>query len=155
MVGLHPDLRKLMTMALDIGRFQLTRLPMGSIIAQDVFQQKLDAIFLSMPGITGIADDMVIFRKTDQEHDGNLLNFLEVCRKNNLTLNPDKMQFRLPQVSFFGHSWSNKGLSADPKTIEVVRRMEIPQDVETMRSFLGLINYLNHFSPRLAELTTH
>ena len=82
-----------MTMALDIGRFQCTRLPMGSIIAQDVFQQKLDAIFLSVPGITGIADDMNIFGKTDQEHDGNFLNFLEVCRKNNLTLNPEKMQF--------------------------------------------------------------
>ena len=93
MVELHPDSRKLMTMALDIGRFQWTRLPMGSIIAQDVFQQKLDAIFLSVPGITGIADDMIIFGKTDQEHDGNLLNFLEVCRKNNLTLNPEKMQF--------------------------------------------------------------
>ena len=106
-----------------------------------------------MPGVTGIADDMIIFGKTDQEHDGNLLNFLEVCRKNNLTLNPDKMQFRLPKVSFFGHSWSDKGLSADPKKIEAVKRMEIPQDVETMRSFLGLINYLNHFSPRLAELS--
>ena len=92
MVELHPDLRKLMTMALDIGRFWWTRLPMGSIVAQDMFQQKLDAIFLSVPGITGIADDVIIFGKTDQEHDGNLLNFLEVCRKNNLTLNPDKMQ---------------------------------------------------------------
>ena len=73
-----------------------------------------------MPGVTGIADDMIIFRKTDKEHDGNLLNFLEVCRKNNLTLNLDKMQFRLPKVSFFGHSWSDKGLSADPKKIEAV-----------------------------------
>ena len=116
---------------------------MGSIIAQDVFQQKLDAIFLSVPGVTGIADDMIIYGKTDCEHDGNLLNFLEVCRKKNLTLNPDKMQFRLPNVSFFGHTWSNKGLSADPKKIEAVKRMELPQDVETMRSFLGLVNYLN------------
>ena len=91
MVELHSESRKLMTMALDIGRFQWTRLPMGSIIAQDVFQCKLDAIFLSVPGMTGIADDMIIFGKTDQEHDGNPLNFLEVCRKNNLTLNPDKM----------------------------------------------------------------
>ena len=153
MVELHPKSRKLMTMALDIGRFQWTRLPMGSIIAQDVFQHKLDAIFLSVPGVTGIADDMIIFGKTDKEHDGNLLNFLEVCRKNNLTLNPDKMQFRLPKVSFFGHTWSDKGLSADPKKIEAVKRMEIPQDVKTMRSFLGLINYLNHFSGRLAELS--
>ena len=31
--------------------------------------------------------------------------------------------------------------------------MEIPQDVETMRSFLSLINYLNQFSPHLAELS--
>ena len=100
MVKLHPESRKLTTMALDIGCFQWTRLPMGSVIAQDVFQQKLDAIFLSVPGVTGIANDMIIYGKTDHEHDGNLLNFLEVCRKNNLTLNPDKMQFRLPKVSF-------------------------------------------------------
>ena len=151
-------------MALDIGCFQWTRLPMGSIIAQDVFQQKLDAIFLSVPGVTGLADDMIIYGKTNHEHDGNLLNFLEVCRKNNLTLNPDKMQFRLLKVSFFGHTWSSKGnfyghtwsskgLSADPKKIEAVKRMELPQDVETMRSFLGLINYLNQLSPSLAELS--
>ena len=31
--------------------------------------------------------------------------------------------------------------------------MELPQDMETMRSFLGLINYLNQFSPCLAELS--
>ena len=31
--------------------------------------------------------------------------------------------------------------------------MELPQDVETMRSFLGLVNYLNRFSPYLAELS--
>ena len=45
-VELHPDLRKLTTMALDIGKFQWTRLPMGSIVAQDMFQRKLDGIFL-------------------------------------------------------------------------------------------------------------
>ena len=50
MVVLHPDSRKLTTMALDIGRFQWARLPMGSIVAQDVFQRKLDAIFLDVPG---------------------------------------------------------------------------------------------------------
>ena len=38
MVKLHPDSRKLMTMALDIGRFQWTRLPMGSLVVQDMFQ---------------------------------------------------------------------------------------------------------------------
>ena len=31
--------------------------------------------------------------------------------------------------------------------------MELPQDMEMMRSFLGLVNYLNRFSPCLAELS--
>ena len=153
MVELDPESRKYTMMALDIGRFQWTQLPMGSIVAQDMFQRKLDAIFLSIPGVTGIADDMIIYGRADQEHDQHLINFLEVCRKNTLTLNPDKMQFRLPQVSFFGHQWSEKGLSPDPKKIAAVKRMNLPQDVETMRSFLGLVNYLNRFSPHLAELS--
>ena len=56
------------------------------------------------------------------------------------------MQFRLPQVSFFGHQCSAKGLSPDPKMIAAVKMMNLPQDVEMMRSFLGLVNYLNRFS---------
>ena len=153
MVELDPESRKYTMMALDIGRFQWTRPPMGSIIAQDVFQRKLDVIFLSIPGVTGIADDMIIYGRNDQEHDEHLVNFLEVCRKNTLTLNPDKMQFRLPQVSFFRNQWSARGLSPDPKKIAAVKHMELPQDMEMMRSFLGLVNYLNRFSPHLAELS--
>ena len=153
MVELDPESRKYTMMALDIGRFQWMRLPMGSIVAQDVFQRKLDTIFLSIPGVTGTADDMIIYGRTDQEHDQHSVNLLEVCRKNTLTLNPDKMQFRLPQVSFFGHQWSARGLSPDPKKIAAVKRMELPQDMEMMRSLLGLVNYLNRFSPHLAELS--
>ena len=97
---------------------------------------------------------MIIYGRDDQEHNGNLLNFLEVCRKNNLTLNAEKMQFRLPKVSFLGHAWSDKGLSPDPKKIEAVKTMELPQDVETMRSFLGLVNYLNSWSCTSTEFQT-
>ena len=143
MVELHPESRKLTMMALDIGQFQWMHLPMGSVMAQDMFQRKLDASFLNVPGVTGIADNMIIYGKTDKEHDENLLNFLEVCQKNNLMLNPDKMQFRLPKVSFFGHIWSDKGLAADPKKIKVVKKMEISQDVKMIWNFLGLTNYLN------------
>ena len=153
MVELDPESRKYTTMALDIGRFQWTRLPMGSIVVQDMFQRKLDAIFLSIPGVTGIADDMIIYGRNDQEHDQHLVNFLDVCGKNTMTLNPDKMQFRLPQVSFFGHQWSARGLSPDPKKIAAVKHMELPQNMEMMRSFFGLVNYLKRFSLCLAELS--
>ena len=69
MVVLHSDSRKLTCMTLPFGRFQWTQLPMGTVVAQDIFQSKLDAIFIDMEGVTGIADDMIITEKNEMECD--------------------------------------------------------------------------------------
>ena len=50
---------------------------MGTVVAQDIFQSKLDAIFIGMEGVIGIADDMVIVRRDEMEHDRNILIFME------------------------------------------------------------------------------
>ena len=63
-------------MVLPFGRFQWTRLPMGTVVAQDIFQYKLDVIFIGMEGVTGIADDMVIAGKDEMEQDRNFLAFM-------------------------------------------------------------------------------
>ena len=152
MVVLHPDSRKLTCMALPFDRFQWTRLPMGTVVAQDIFQSKLDAIFIGMNGVTGIADDMIIAGKDEMEHDRNFQAFMEKCMENNLTLNAEKIQFKQKQVSFYGHVWSENGISPDPKKIQALKHMEFPPDKETMRSFLGMINYLNRYSALSAHL---
>ena len=103
MVVFHPDSRKLTCMALLFGRFQWTWLPMGTLVAQDIFQSKLDSIFIGMEDVTGIADDMVIAGRDEMEHDRNFLAFMEKCMSNNLTLNSENIQFKQSQVSFYGH----------------------------------------------------
>ena len=91
MIRLHPDSRPLTCMLIDIGGFQWTWLPMGTIVAFDVFQEKLDEIFHNVPGVTGIADDMVTYGKSIEEHYKHFLNFLSIVRKNNLKLNALKI----------------------------------------------------------------
>ena len=151
-VELHPDSWKYTCMALDIGRVQWKRLPMGTVVASDIFQKKLDSVYIGLPGVTGIADDMIIFGKNELEHDRNLLQFLETTRKNGLVLNKSKLQFKKQEVHFFGHRWNSHGITPDPKKIDSILKMEFHKDKETMHSFLGLINFLNWYSPRLAEL---
>ena len=65
---------------------------------------------------------------------------------NNLTVNSEKIQFKQSQVSFYSHCWSKHSISPDPKKIQALNHMEFPLDKETMRSFLGMINYLNRHS---------
>ena len=151
-VVLHPESRKLTCMAFDIGRYQFKRLPMGSKVASDIFQRMLDSVYIGLPGVTGIADDMVIFGRNEEEHDRNLILFLETTRKNGLVLNKKKLQFKREEVSFFGHRWNSTGISPDPKKTESILKMQFPPDKETMHSFLGLVNFLNRYTPKLAEL---
>ena len=125
---------------------------MGTVVAQDIFQSKLDAIFIGIEGVTGIADDMIIAGKDKMEHDGNFLAFMEKRMENNLTLNSE-IQFKQKQVSFYRHVWSDQGISPDPKKIQALKHVEFPPDKETMRSFLGMINYLNRYSALSAHLT--
>ena len=89
-VVLHPESRKLTCMAFDIGRYQFKRLPMGSKVASDIFQRMLDSVYIGLPGVTGIADDM-IFGRNEEEHNRNLILFLETTRKNGLVLNKKKL----------------------------------------------------------------
>ena len=126
---------------------------MGTVVAQDIFQSKLDSIFIGMEGVTGIADGMVIAGSNEMEHDRNFLAFMEKCMSNNLTLYSEKIQFKQSQVSFYGHCWSKHGITPDPKKIQTLTHMEFPSDKETMRSFLGMINYLNRYSALSAHLT--
>ena len=71
-VILHPESRKYTCMDLDIGCFNGKGFPIGTIVASDVFQKKLDSIYIGLPGVTGIADDMIIYGTTDI----NLILFL-------------------------------------------------------------------------------
>ena len=89
MVVLHPESRKLTCMALPFCRFQWTRPFIGTVVAQDIFQSKLDYIFTGMEGVTGIADDMVIAGRDEMEHDRNFLAFMGKCMNNNLALNSE------------------------------------------------------------------
>ena len=114
---------------------------MGSKVASDIFQKMLDSLYIGLPGVTGIADDMVIFGRNEEEHDRNLVLFLEITRKNGLILNKKKLQFKKEEVSFFGHRWNSTGISPDPKKTESILRMVFPPNKDTMHSFLGLVNF--------------
>ena len=121
------------------------------MVSSDIFQRKLDSIFIGMSSVTGIADDKIIFGSTDEEHDKNFIQLLEAVRKNDIKLNKDKLQFKQKEVSFFEHTWSSKGISPDPKKINSILQMKFPEDKETMHSFLGLVNFLTDTVPILQK----
>ena len=97
------------------GKFRWLRLPFGLKIASDVFQEWLDRVLKLPDGVHGIADAILTHGETEVQHDGRLLTLLKTARMNNLSLNPDKIQFKSTDCKFFGHRLTPEGLKPDPK----------------------------------------
>ena len=138
------------------GRYKYNRLPFGLNLSQDIFQKKIDETFGSIPGCVGIADDLVIigFKEDGSDHDRNLIRVLETARKTGVRFNPDKMKIRCKEIPFFGHVIGKDGLKPDPKKVIAITSMKEPSDVKDLQTFLGMVNYLSRFTPKLAALTS-
>ena len=85
-----------------IGWFRFTVMPFRASVAGDVFQWKLDSIFLNLENFMIIADDIMVigYQEDDQDHDKAFTQLLETAKKNNIKLNFDKIQYKQQEVDF-------------------------------------------------------
>ena len=98
-------------------------------------------------------DDCLIFGVTKEEHDERLFRVLETIEKAGITLNYDKCEFGKTELSFLGHVIGQGTVQADPNKVKAVLNMKKPDDVSSLRRFLGMVNQLSKFSPKLSNLT--
>ena len=76
-----------------------------------------------LEGVHGIADDILTHGETEVQHEGGrLLTLLETARMNNLSLNPDKIQFKSTDCKFFGHRLTPEGLKPDPEKTNAIKK---------------------------------
>ena len=61
-----------------------------------------------------VSDDIIIFGKTQQEHDNALEAVFNRFAKIGLTLNKKKCELSKNSLSFFGFVFSSTGVSPDP-----------------------------------------
>ena len=95
-------------------------------MSQDVFQMKMDLIMEQCPGVISIHDDIVVYGVSEEDHDANLVNLLNVAQIEGLVLNSKKLELKRPRVSFFGAEYSADGMHPCPKKIQGITEMTPP-----------------------------
>ena len=86
-------------------------------------------------------DDILIFSKTEEEHEEHLRLVLQRLREHQLYAKFSKCEFWIDEVPFLGHVISQGGIAVDPSKVKDVLEWETPQTVKEVRSFLGLAGY--------------
>ena len=152
-VHLTEESSKLLVINTHKGRYRFKRMPFGAKMSQDVFQMKMDLIMERCPGVISIHDDIVVYGVSEEDHDANLINLLNVAQIEGLVLNSKKLELKRPRVSFFGAEYSADGMHPCPKKIQGITEMTPPTDKQQLASFIGMVTYMGNFVPHLSHHT--
>ena len=149
---LDEDSRKYVTINTHKGLYQYTRLPFGIASAPAVFQRTMDTILQGIDGVACYIDDIIITGKTTEEHLEHLEEVLRRLLRHGVHVKKPKCRFFQPSVIFLGHRIDAEGIHPTDDKLKAIVDAPAPENLQELRSFLGLINYYGKFIPNAATI---
>ena len=158
-VKLDENSSELTTFHTPFGRYKWLRMPFGICSAPEEFQRHVQNVIEGLNGVETIADDLLVYgigttcEEAVIDHDNSLIDLLQRCRERNFKLNPSELRFKQQKVKYNGHIFTADGIPPDPDKVEALTKMLRPRNKAEVRRFLGMINYMAKFLPKLSELS--
>ncbi|XP_049525093.1 uncharacterized protein K02A2.6-like [Dermacentor silvarum] len=149
-VPLDEDTRKLCVINTHRGLFCYNRLPFGIASAPAIFQRKIDTVLQGLTGVQAYLDDVLVSEKHGSA--GKLREVLQRFREHGVKLRLEKCSFRQEAVTYLGHKIDREGLHPIEKHVEAIAQAPNPQNVQQLRSFLGMITFYSKFVPNMSSL---
>ena len=126
-VPLAEESRPLTTFITTFGRYQFNKLPFGTPCAPELFQSRMNAVLDGLEGFICLIDDVLVFGKSQDEHDTRLKAVLQRLEEAKVTLNGSKCEFNKSCVKFLGHIIDQNGTRADSAKTTSITKMPPPQ----------------------------
>ena len=92
-----------------------------------------------------MTDDILIHGKGRSEHHRNLMAVLEYLEESGLTLNLNKCEFYMDEITFFGLRFTKDGISPTEDRCRALREVKEPTNVKELRSFLCMALWSSRF----------
>lgn len=142
----------LCTFSTPFGCYKFLRLPFGISVAPEIFQKYNEKTFGDISGVIIYCDDLLIAASSEEEHDNILKQVFERAKKCNVKFNQNKFQYKLREVKYFGHVFSQDGIKVDTDRVDAIINIKSPKNKKELQIFLGMVNYLRKFVPNLANI---
>ena len=144
---------KLCTFNTPFGRYRFTRMPFGIKSAPEVFQNIMSQMVEDIEGAESIIDDILVWGATVEEHDMRVKRVLEKAKQYNLKLSRSKCEIRRSELKYVGHLLTQDGVKPDPEKVRAVQSMNKPENKQELLTFLGFVQYLGKFMPRMSDVS--
>lgn len=152
-IKLDEESSKVCTMSTPFGRYRFLRMPFGIASAPEIFQRAMHKVMEGLEGTSVVMDDILVWGRSKEEHDRNLVNVLNRCREYNLKLNRAKCHFLQKSVKYLGHVLTPEGLGLDQKRVTDILQVPPPVNKKELQTFLGMVTFVSRFIPHMSETT--
>ena len=132
--------RHLTTFITPWGRYRYKTTPQGYIASGDGYTRRYDTLVSDIPNKTKCIDDALIWADTLEENFYRTVEWLDICGRNGITLNPDKFQFGKDEVEFAGFDIGLQDVRPAKHLSDAIRNFPTPKSITDIRSWFGLVN---------------
>jgi len=135
------------------GLFEWTVLPMGLTNAPAAFMRIMSNLFKDFSAFVVVyLDDLLIFSKSEEEHERHLEMVLQRLKENKLYVKMAKCDLFVGEAEFLGYLVSSHGVAVQQKKIERILNWPTPTNQTELRGFLGLASFYRKFVHRFSEI---
>ena len=129
------------------GHYKYTVMPFGLTNAPATFMTLMNEILAPFLDdfVVVYLDDILIYSKTQEEHERHLRLVLQVLREHQLYAKASKCEFFKIEVDFLGHIVGANGVRMEPTKVDAIVKWPRPQTATHVRSFLGLANFYRRY----------
>ncbi|WVZ52806.1 hypothetical protein U9M48_003828 [Paspalum notatum var. saurae] len=136
------------------GLYEYTVMSFGLTNAPAYFMQLMNSVFMDYLDkfVVVFIDDILIYSKTEAEHEEHLRLVLQRLREHKLYAKFSKCEFWIDEVRFLGHVVSKGGIAVDPSKVGLVTNRKVPEIPKEVRGFSGLAGYYRRFIENFSRI---
>lgn len=134
------------------GLFYFTRLPFGISCAPAQFQATMDEVLKGIPQTACYIDDVIITGNNLEDCYVNVNKVFNKLNDHRIRINDNKCKFFVETVEILGHEVSQQGIKPLKSKCDAILKVPSPQNLQQLRSYLGLLNYYSRFLPMASTI---
>ena len=129
------------------GLYEWLVMPFGLSNAPSTFMRLMNQVLKRLIGKFVVVhfDDILVYRKSEEEHAHHLHQVLSILSQEELYGNLEKCHFFTSQVIFLGYVVSAQGIHVDESKVQAIRDWPVPTSIQQVRSFHGLASFYRRF----------
>ena len=122
------------------GRYRYRSAPQGYIASGDAYTARYDSLVAGIEKKTKCIDDALLWSDSIEDAFHQATEWLDICARNGITLNPSKFRFAQDEVEFAGFEITRTEVKPCRKYLRAISEFPTPTGITDIRAWFGLVN---------------